>query len=130
VLVRIDSDDGRSRHHRHSRSQCAVFRSKPFEVASTINFALPSVELRRGVDASREVPCAVRHARRLRDLPDEIPGAVLLDKRCQAANTTRIANVDGDGSGWPRVVTEDGRSTTGLSDRAKEAQSATRLRQQ
>src|SRR2546426_8560991 len=62
-------------------------------------FCLAIFELWRGVDAGRKVPCAVRHARRWRGLPDAIAGAVLFDKCREATNATRIAYVDGNRSG-------------------------------
>ena len=91
ALLGINAESRRSRNHRHL-AFAATSLSKQVEVASTINFAFPSL----------------------------IPSTILLDERLQPANATRIAHVSGDGGGmaWPREVTADGRSTTGVADRS------------
>ena len=73
ALLGINAESRRSRNHRHL-AFAATSLSKQVEVASTINFAFPSL----------------------------IPSTILLDARLQPANATRIAHVSGDGSGMAK----------------------------
>ena len=99
MLLGIDTELGGCVTTVTSRSARPVLLSKSFEVASTINFALPSCNCGVVLTPAVKFQRSVGRARRLRHLEDLIPSAILLDERLQPANATRIAYVNRDGSG-------------------------------